>query len=203
MAHRTLREFLQRAACLLAAGQGGGVAVASSCAAPTPRQLARRVGRAPPLARVPRAARGVLDLLQRSAAPPGSTSPARGRPPPLPPAAAARPGRQGVGRAGGAAACRSPTAQNSAQGRAFAASQPSAVASAPERPARSCAAAPPLFMPLHAPPLPLQGCFSDCGTCCCGYWCHTCQYGSVASDIDESASCCGQCCIYWCAVRCY
>lgn len=24
-----------------------------------------------------------------------------------------------------------------------------------------------------------------------------CQYGSVASDIDANASCCGQCCCFW------
>jgi Cys-rich protein (TIGR01571 family) len=46
-------------------------------------------------------------------------------------------------------------------------------------------------------PTGLCGCFEDCGTCCCCYWCHMCQYGSVASDIDPKSSCCGQCCCFW------
>ncbi|CAF0784231.1 unnamed protein product [Rotaria sp. Silwood1] len=41
----------------------------------------------------------------------------------------------------------------------------------------------------------LCGCFSDCGTCCYGYWCTPCLFGSNATKIDGK-NCFLMCCLY-------
>jgi Cys-rich protein (TIGR01571 family) len=41
----------------------------------------------------------------------------------------------------------------------------------------------------------LFGCFKDCNTCCYGYWCTPCLFGSNAEKIDDS-NCVVMCCVY-------
>ncbi|CAF3229434.1 unnamed protein product [Rotaria socialis] len=41
----------------------------------------------------------------------------------------------------------------------------------------------------------LCDCFDDCGTCCYGYWCAPCLFGSNAEKIDGK-NCCLMCCLY-------
>lgn len=41
----------------------------------------------------------------------------------------------------------------------------------------------------------LCGCFDDLGSCCYGFWCTSCLFGSNAEKIDNS-SCIGMCCVY-------
>ena len=59
----------------------------------------------------------------------------------------------------------------------------------------------------------LFGCFSDCGTCCYGFWCTCCLAGSNAQRLekakgDPDADCCAHCCIWYilscfCCQGCY
>ncbi len=48
----------------------------------------------------------------------------------------------------------------------------------------------------------LFGCFDDCETCLCGYFCLPCLFGQNAEKIDNS-SCCGMCCVYTILTSCY
>ena len=41
----------------------------------------------------------------------------------------------------------------------------------------------------------LCGCFEDCGSCCYGYWCTPCLFGSNTEKIDGS-NCVLMCCAY-------
>jgi Cys-rich protein (TIGR01571 family) len=48
----------------------------------------------------------------------------------------------------------------------------------------------------------LCGCFDDWGSCCYGYWCTPCLFGSNAEKISGS-SCVGMCCLYSILASCY
>ncbi|KAL4857904.1 Cell number regulator 11 [Chlorella vulgaris] len=49
---------------------------------------------------------------------------------------------------------------------------------------------------MSAWPTGICGCFSDCGTCCCGTFCLPCLYGENTEKLGEG-SCFGNCCLYW------
>ena len=40
----------------------------------------------------------------------------------------------------------------------------------------------------------LCGCFGDCGTCCCGYWCPCCLTYRNAESLGKSGI---LCCLLW------
>jgi len=48
----------------------------------------------------------------------------------------------------------------------------------------------------------LFGCFDDCETCLCGYFCVPCLFGQNAEKIDNS-NCCLMCCAYTILASCY
>jgi Cys-rich protein (TIGR01571 family) len=48
----------------------------------------------------------------------------------------------------------------------------------------------------------LFGCFDDMPSCCYGYWCLPCAFGTNAEKIDDS-SCVGMCLAYWVLGSCY
>jgi Cys-rich protein (TIGR01571 family) len=48
----------------------------------------------------------------------------------------------------------------------------------------------------------LFGCFDDWGSCCYGYWCMPCLFGSNAKKIDDK-NCVGMCCLYSILASCY
>jgi len=48
----------------------------------------------------------------------------------------------------------------------------------------------------------LFGCCDDLGSCCYGYWCLPCLFGSNTEKIDDS-NCVLMCCAYCCLAQCY
>lgn len=41
------------------------------------------------------------------------------------------------------------------------------------------------------------GCFDDCETCLCAWFCQGCAFGTYIERAGLG-SCCGACCLYWC-----
>lgn len=48
----------------------------------------------------------------------------------------------------------------------------------------------------------LFGCFDDWSSCCYGYWCLPCLFGTNAEKINDQ-NCCLMCCAYSCLTSCY